>query len=140
MEAECYQWHTFSIEGIPVPQPRARLARSGSVYSNSKRVSVWKDRIKFVYEQSEGPFFSDPVCLQCNFYFDRPQDKKKHKSLSRYPMIRTPDIDNLLKAVMDGLNGYAWKDDRLVFKVEAAKYHCAKGDFPHVLIKVGKLA
>lgn len=31
------------------------------------------------------------------------------------------DIDNLIKTVLDGLNGVAWEDDTQVVKVEAVK-------------------
>ena len=38
-------------------------------------------------------------------------DDKIHEPLKR------PDIDNIIKAVMDGLNGIAYKDDKHVLKV-----------------------
>lgn len=36
-----------------------------------------------------------------------------------------PDLDNLEKAVMDGLNGIAWVDDAQVVKVIKAKHYSA---------------
>jgi crossover junction endodeoxyribonuclease RusA len=35
---------------------------------------------------------------------------------------RTPDIDNLIKAILDGLNGIAWEDDRQVVNVSAWRF------------------
>ena len=34
---------------------------------------------------------------------------------------KTPDIDNLLKTVLDGLNGVAFRDDAQVCEVVASK-------------------
>ena len=34
---------------------------------------------------------------------------------------REPDVDNLAKAFLDGLNGVAWNDDRQVRKLTVAK-------------------
>jgi len=37
------------------------------------------------------------------------------------------DIDNLLKSLLDGLNGVAWEDDRQVKAVVGIKLECQKG-------------
>jgi Holliday junction resolvase RusA-like endonuclease len=34
---------------------------------------------------------------------------------------QTPDIDNLIKAILDGLNGIAWQDDTQVVKIIAER-------------------
>lgn len=34
---------------------------------------------------------------------------------------KKPDIDNLVKVVLDGLNGLAYKDDKQIVALEAAK-------------------
>jgi Holliday junction resolvase RusA-like endonuclease len=34
---------------------------------------------------------------------------------------QTPDIDNLIKAILDGLNGIAWQDDKQVVRVIAER-------------------
>jgi Holliday junction resolvase RusA-like endonuclease len=37
-----------------------------------------------------------------------------------------PDLDNLLKAVLDALNGLVWTDDALIWKVMAIKSYSDK--------------
>lgn len=38
-----------------------------------------------------------------------------------------PDIDNLLKFVMDAGNGVLWKDDSQIYKVDMEKIYSVKG-------------
>lgn len=38
------------------------------------------------------------------------------------------DIDNLLKSLLDGLNGVAWEDDKQVKAVLAVKKNCRRGE------------
>lgn len=38
-----------------------------------------------------------------------------------------PDIDNIIKIVMDALNGYAYQDDTQVVQLDARKEYAADG-------------
>lgn len=40
---------------------------------------------------------------------------------------KKPDIDNVLKAVLDALNGFAYDDDRQVVSVTCRKFYAAQG-------------
>ena len=46
---------------------------------------------------------------------------------------RKPDIDNVMKIVLDALNGVAYKDDSRVVRVEAQKIY---GDIPRLEIRM----
>jgi Holliday junction resolvase RusA-like endonuclease len=50
---------------------------------------------------------------------------------------KKPDLDNMIKAVKDGLNGVAWKDDAQVVKVLALKYY---GESPRADIRITPIA
>lgn len=39
------------------------------------------------------------------------------------PTKRRKDLDNLSKAVLDGLNGVVWEDDKQVIDIHLRKYH-----------------
>jgi len=39
-----------------------------------------------------------------------------------YSSRKTADLDNILKAVLDGLNNIAWEDDRQIAKIVAERY------------------
>lgn len=49
---------------------------------------------------------------------------------------QTPDIDNLIKAILDGLNGIAWQDDKQVVKVIAERLEAGSKDCERAEIKI----
>lgn len=46
---------------------------------------------------------------------------------------KKPDIDNVVKIIMDALNGAAYKDDKQVVSVFASKFY---DDDPKVIVEV----
>jgi len=52
---------------------------------------------------------------------------------------RRPDLDNLVKAVSDGLDGIAWGDDGQVAVVQAVKTYAERGGLPRVEVWVQAL-
>lgn len=65
-------------------------------------------------------------------YFQIPKSYTKGKRLACQHNInrpaKKPDIDNVLKAVMDALNGAAYVDDKQVVSVTCRKYYAADGE------------
>jgi Holliday junction resolvase RusA-like endonuclease len=47
--------------------------------------------------------------------------KKVAESKKRWYMKSKPDIDNVIKSCLDGLNGVAWRDDDQVASVSASR-------------------
>jgi Holliday junction resolvase RusA-like endonuclease len=63
-----------------------------------------------------------PVSVEIMFHMKRP------KSVTRdLPSVK-PDLDNLLKAILDGMNGIVWRDDALVCEIVTRKIY---SDGPH---------
>lgn len=70
----------------------------------------------------------DPVVIYATFYFLRPKshfgtgrNSKKIKSSSPRHHSQTPDLDKLLRSLLDGCTGTVITDDRLVSRIEADK-------------------
>lgn len=61
-----------------------------------------------------------PVALWIDVY--KPLQKKTPKSVRSKPDTTKPDLDNVLKLVMDALNGKAWHDDRQVVSIRAERH------------------
>jgi Holliday junction resolvase RusA-like endonuclease len=65
---------------------------------------------------------------------------KKRQQAARDGLERPtkkPDLDNIVKAVKDGLNGVAWKDDSQVVRLTAGKYW---SDKPRVEVRIWEWA
>lgn len=59
-------------------------------------------------------------------YFPIPKSWSKKKRAEAENGIlkpQKPDIDNIAKAILDGLNGIAYIDDKSVFSIKACKYY-----------------
>ena len=68
---------------------------------------------------------SAPASVEVRAYFPVPKTWPKwKKAAAHFGMIcptRKPDADNVLKAVLDGLNGVVYKDDAQVFETCISK-------------------
>ena len=73
------------------------------------------------------------------FYKIAKNDNKNIKAAKRAGEIKPtkkPDIDNVIKAILDGLNEVAYKDDAQVVNVSASKYY---SDEPRVEVIVSRI-
>jgi crossover junction endodeoxyribonuclease RusA len=64
-----------------------------------------------------------PIRISCKFFFLKPKSAKKsilHKTTK-------PDIDKLLRAIMDGVTGICFLDDAQVVACDATKDFCWSG-------------
>jgi Holliday junction resolvase RusA-like endonuclease len=53
---------------------------------------------------------------------------------------RRPDLDNLVKAVLDALNGLAWRDDAQIHTLHISKVVAAGDEQPHVQVRIAQEA
>lgn len=53
-----------------------------------------------------------------------------------YRHTKKPDADNVLKAVLDALNGLAWVDDAQVFSATVRKFVCSGDCMPRCEIVI----
>ena len=121
----------FEIEvpGKPVALPRHRHNRNGWFNAKKPEVAAFKARLKAELPTAR-PIYPTgvPVTVTVRFYMRRPNDHFKAddraKGLKRLiPRVRPikPDIDNLAKFVLDGMNNLVYKDDCQVVKLIAYK-------------------
>jgi len=122
------------VKGVAVPQPRPRACVTGRrtggwharVY-NPSSADAWKRTVAEVSKEVFKKPFVGPVKLELRFRLPRPKRHFLKTGVLRgdapeSSMFDTrPDIDNLVKAVMDALTGICWKDDCQVARVDAEK-------------------
>lgn len=112
----------FTIQTAPVSKQRPRLGKGGCVYTPSK-TKVFENIVALSY--GNRPSFDDKyIRIRLKFKFEVPKSYSKKKRLEAIEGKIRPtkgDIDNYIKAVLDGLNKKAWKDDRHIIGILAEK-------------------
>lgn len=123
----------FTVTGKIRGKGRPRFG-GGHAYTD-KQTRAYEALIAEEYRLSGGKLHTAPVFVRVAALFAIPKRAtKKERELMLSDSIsptKRPDIDNILKVVLDGLNGYAYKDDAQVVKVSGEKYYA---DNPEQLI------
>jgi len=108
----------------PTAQQRPRVTRSHT-YDPSKKDKV--DFLKSVMTQLPKAPLTSSILIRIDFYFKRPKSHFTSKGeLSRFApreYTKKPDIDNLIKFVLDALNGHLYVDDAQVISLAARKLY-----------------
>lgn len=96
----------ITIPGRPVPKGRPRLGKNGNVYTPKKTREyeafvAWKTK-----EVVKEPLSGD-IAIDIKIYING----------NNYP-----DIDNVCKALLDGMNGNAYEDDRQVAALKICRF------------------
>ena len=118
----------FEIFGVPAPQKRARFHRIGKFVSTYDPQRVDKKKIQWQLRSlyREEPI-KTPVIVEVLFGLPIPQKTSKVKTRQMLqgdivPM-KKPDIDNLLKFILDCLTGILFDDDSQIIEVKAKKFY-----------------
>lgn len=120
------------VEGEPVPQGSVRAFERGgkvvSVAGNAGRLERWRGDIRSVARQAmEGHEMLGPaVAVSCVFLFARPKSHLRANGEVREAYQDAeprPDIDKLVRAVLDALTGIAYRDDKHVVSLTAVKMY-----------------
>lgn len=117
------------VPGRAVAQSRPRLTTRGGrphAYEDA-RSRVYKDFVReCAFDQYRGEPLSGPVALGVEELRVVPKSwpaSRREAALlghdSEWP--GKPDIDNVVKAIMDALTGVAWADDAQVVRLDASK-------------------
>jgi Holliday junction resolvase RusA-like endonuclease len=129
--------YRFTVPGKPIPKKRPRFSRQGLrvvTYDAQKRE---KERFRSYIKAFPKEPFRDAVYLSVDFGMPIPKSTlKKNKKLMVDGDInhtKKPDIDNLIKFVMDACTGIFWVDDSQVGAVFACKFY---SDVPETIVKI----
>jgi crossover junction endodeoxyribonuclease RusA len=109
--------HTQTFNFKPKVKQRPRLGRRGRVFTPIQTLEFERA----VREAWEGPCADKPVDITISLY--------KHKLRVTVTESKDPtssglrgDIDNYAKSILDGLNGVAYVDDKLVKRLLVTKH------------------
>lgn len=115
---------TITIPGQPIAKKRPRFARRGKFVTtyNSQQTEEGKFICR-MQNQFYGPPIPAGVPIFLNICFSVQIPKSLPKKKVVIGPVRKPDIDNMIKFVMDCANGILWHDDAQVVHVEATKVY-----------------
>ena len=129
----------FEVPGEPRGKGRPRFTRDGRPYTDSE-TRAYEDKIVAYYRKALKAFrWPDTgfVAVDVTAVYPIPKGTSKAAvagmQAGRILPSRKPDIDNVLKVVLDALNGVAYKDDSRVVAVSARKLY---GTEPKLVIEM----
>lgn len=130
--------HTVFVPGKPEPQGSAKAYRVGNravVTHDNERVMPWR-AVVAAHLHSPGGILhpTGPVGVEITFVMPR---RKAEPKRDKPAHTRRPDIDKLLRAILDAMTGVVYADDSQVTHVSATKYTADDGEVPGVRISWG---
>lgn len=119
----------FEVPGEPRGKGRPRFHRDGHTYTDSE-TKAYERKIVAYYRKALGAFSwpqGATVAVEVTAVYPIPKRATKAAlalmQSGKLLPTRKPDIDNVLKIVLDALNGVAWKDDSCVVELIGRKVY-----------------
>lgn len=141
MESEIQMIYEFEVPGKIIGKGRPRLnTYTGSVYTPT-RTKDYESLIEqyFLLKYPRYKPFEGRVQIEINAFFEIPKNAKKaDKELmleNKINPTKKPDIDNIIKIILDAMNGIAFKDDIQITKLNVEKTY---SDTEKVQIKISE--
>lgn len=132
--------YRFMIPGTPRGKERQRFRRCGKhvqAYTPEKTVKYEK-KVRDAFIQSRAEKMEGPINIKITGMFEVPKSisKKKKQALLNTYYMKKPDVDNIDKSILDGLNGVAYDDDKQVCILFTEKYY---GEIPMAIVEIEEL-
>lgn len=126
----------FKIEGQPQGKGRPRFTKTGHAFT-PQATRDYEKLIAEEYKAAKGETLDGYIRVNIKAYYKIPKatTKEKRGMIERgllKPAVK-PDIDNVVKAILDGLNGVAYHDDNQVVYVDGEKFYA---EDPCVIVEV----
>lgn len=132
---------TFSVPGQPRGKGRPRFTRTGHSYTPKETVA-YETQIRDAFKASGQKQIEGPVRVFIKVYMaipaSAPKCKREAMRLNIIRPTKKPDIDNVIKVVLDALNGLAYADDKNVVYVGASKWYAEEPSLEIVIEEVSE--
>lgn len=128
--------HTGLIAGPPVAMGRPRMTRGGRAYTPAKSREYMNMAIEQIKTDwaNKPPLADQPLKLCVQFIHKRPA---RIKVPGRVLKTTKPDIDNLIKMVMDAISkAGVWVDDNLIVEIQCTDYYANSYETPHTMYSI----
>jgi Holliday junction resolvase RusA-like endonuclease len=128
-----------SIPGKPIQLNRPRFSKYG-VFHDKKNKAAKEHIIDMILQRDPDVDIKphDPISVVLTFVHPRPKKYNRKKDThERIPKTTKPDIDNLVKMILDCLQRTPLlHDDKQVVMLCASDWFCGKFEHPHTKIQI----
>jgi Holliday junction resolvase RusA-like endonuclease len=129
----------FEVRGFPAPQGDLKVGfksngRANLYHRASPALNAWRNAVASA-AQSRAPaaLWSGPVGIRLAFGMLKPVSAKewvgrgKARHRVRLWAAKRPDVDKLIRAVLDALTGVIFEDDKQIVRLTASKDYGVPG-------------
>lgn len=119
----------FIVDGRPQGKQRPRFSRISKTVYTPNKTAKYEKQIAKAYTDSGGRYIQAGcyVSVTVHAFFPVPKSyskKRREDCLERVLRPdKKPDMDNILKVVLDALNEVAYEDDKQVVELIGRKYY-----------------
>ena len=130
----------IDIEPVAKGRPRFHVQGRRVITFTPSKTHMYEQTVAFEYAQKCTEVFEKKTLIVVSLVFGLPIPKTTTKTRRREmedgktAHVKKPDIDNLVKAVLDALNGIAYEDDAQIVSITAVKQY-AKDPFVEIRIE-----
>jgi crossover junction endodeoxyribonuclease RusA len=126
---------SLRVDGDAVPKGSTRAFipkgwKRPVITTASKKTTVWEQLVRVAAQQKSPLCVTGPVVVVVDFALRRPKRLKD----TTEPCIKRPDLDKLVRCVLDALTGVVWIDDSQVDHLIATKRYANVDEVAHVSI------
>jgi Holliday junction resolvase RusA-like endonuclease len=112
---------SFTVEGNPVTQGSMKVINGHVIHSRGQALILWRTMIGLEARKAGAFPVPNPVEMVIEFRLPRPKTVKRD-----LPYV-APDLDKLIRAVLDALTGIAYVDDGQVVSITSSKVYGEPG-------------
>lgn len=117
---------TFTIPGKPRGKTRPRFSKGGKNAYTDRATKEYEEQVAEAFRQAGGQM-AGWAAMKIKAYYLIPQRTRKDilqgMAEERIRPAKKPDLDNVLKIIMDGLVGVAIEDDNQIVQVFIEKVY-----------------
>jgi len=117
---------SFFVEGKPVPQGSMKVINGHVLHAKGSELIYWRSAIGLKAKEFIKQPYTGAIKIKLEFGLMIP------KTINRTYPTKYPDLDKLIRAVLDGLTGVGYVDDSQVVEILASKRYGRLGVYVEI--------
>ena len=106
---------SFFVDGRPIPQGSMKVINGHILHTQGSALAVWRSSIALGARHAGALPRDGAISIEMSFFMPKP------RTVTRSHPTVAPDLDKLVRAVLDGLTAIAYRDDAQVTSIIARK-------------------